>query len=150
MPESRSTWLTRWGFNLHPTYWCTGATIEYIASDWREVRIRLPLNFRTRNYVGTMFGGSLYASVDPFYMIMLMRNLGSEYIVWDKAATIHFKKPGQGMLYAHFKIDQPELDAIRDELTRARSLDRVYTVELADKVGVVHASVEKVIYVRCK
>jgi hypothetical protein len=150
MAESRNSWLTRWYFNLHPTYWCTGATIEYIAADWREIRVRLPLNFRTRNYVGTMFGGSMYAAVDPFYMIMLMRNLGSDYIVWDKAASIHFKKPGRGTLYAHFHIDQPELDAIRHELSGVSSLDRVYKLDLVDKAGVVHASVEKVIYVRPK
>ncbi|MFN8371731.1 MAG: DUF4442 domain-containing protein [Anaerolineae bacterium] len=150
MPESWNTRLTRYYFNLHPTYWCTGATIDYIASDWREVRIRLPLNFRTRNYVGTMFGGSMYAAVDPFYMIMLIRNLGPDYIVWDKSATIRFKKPGRGTLSAHFTINQAELDAIRDALTRVPSLDRVYTVELVDKEGVVHASVEKVIYIRSK
>jgi len=92
----------------------------------------------------------MYSAVDPLYMIMLIRNLGSEYIVWDKSATIRFKKPGRGTLYAHFTIDQTELDTIRDESTRMSSLDRVYTVDLVDKEGIVHASVEKVIYIRCK
>ncbi|NWF71030.1 MAG: DUF4442 domain-containing protein [Chloroflexi bacterium] len=150
MPESLRTRLTRYYFNLAPTYWCTGATIEYIAADWREVRVRLPLSLRTRNYVGTLYGGSMYAAVDPIYMLMLIQVLGSDYVVWDKAASIQFKKPGRSTLYAHFCLDQAEIDTIRTALTNAPSIDRLYTVELVDRGGVVHARVEKTIYVRRK
>ena len=78
MPESWPTRLARWRFNWFPAYRATGARITYIAADWREVRIRLPLSRRTRNYVGTIFGGSLYGALDPIYMIMLIKALGSE------------------------------------------------------------------------
>lgn len=150
MPESRSTRWLRWRFNLFPAYRGTGARVTYIASDFREVRVRLPLSWRTRNYVGTIFGGSLYASVDPMYMIMLIRTLGREYIVWDKAASIRFRKPGRSTLYATFRIDEPELEAIRSATANGEPVDRVYNVDLVDADGVVHASVEKVIYVRRK
>jgi acyl-coenzyme A thioesterase PaaI-like protein len=122
--------------------------VTYIASDWREARIKLPLNIQTYNYVGTIFGGSMYSAVDPFYMIMLIRNLGKGYIVWDKAATIRFKKPGRSTLYARFTLDDAELQTIREELRTARSIDRVYRVDLVDAQGVVHAEIEKVIYIR--
>jgi hypothetical protein len=148
VPESRSTRWLRWRFNLFPAYRGTGARVEYIASDFREVRVRLPLSWRTRNYVGTIFGGSLYGAVDPMYMIMLIRLLGREYIVWDKSASIRFRKPGRSTLYATFRIDESELDAIRSATANGEPVDRVYTVELVDADGVVHASVEKVIYVR--
>ena len=95
MPESWQTRFARWAFNWFPAYRGTGAPVTYIAADWREVRIRLPLNWRTRNYVGTIFGGSLYGAVDPIYMIMLIKALGPDYIVWDKAATIRFLRPGR-------------------------------------------------------
>lgn len=148
MAESWRTRVMRWRFNWFPAYRGTGAWVTYIARDWREVRIRLPLNIQTYNYVGTIFGGSMYAAVDPFYMIMLIRNLGKGYVVWDKAATIRFKKPGRATLYARFTLDQPELDAIRAELGQARSIDRVYRVELTDAQGVVCAEIDKVIYIR--
>ena len=92
-PESWATRMIRWGFNLAPVYRGTGAWVTHISADWRDVRIKLPLSLRTRNYVGTIFGGSMYAAVDPFYMIMLIRNLGTGYTVWDKAASIRFRKP---------------------------------------------------------
>jgi hypothetical protein len=146
--ESWRTRLTRWGFNWVPAYRGTGAWVTYIASDWREVRIKLPRNIQTYNYVGTIFGGSMYASVDPFSMIMLIRNLGKAYVVWDKAATIRFRKPGRSTLYARFTLDEPELQAIRDALKESRSVDRVFRVDLTDAQGVVHAEVEKVVYIR--
>lgn len=148
MAESWRTRLTRWGFNWFPAYRGTGAWVTYIASDWRETRIKLPRNIQTYNYVGTIFGGSMYAAVDPFYMIMLIRNLGKDYVVWDKAASIRFKKPGRSTLYARFTLDEAELDAIRAELRTARSIDRVYRIELTDAQGVVHAEIDKVIYIR--
>jgi hypothetical protein len=150
MPESFASRRMRWLFNFFPAYRGVGARVTYIASDFREIRIRLPLSFRTRNYVGTIFGGSLYASVDPMYMIMLIKILGPEYIVWDKAATIRFRKPGRSTLYATFRLDDAELDAVRALTASGAPVDRTYTVNLVDKDGVVHAEVEKVIYVRRK
>jgi hypothetical protein len=135
---------------LFPAWRGTGATVTYIAGDYRELRVELPLTWRTRNYVGTIFGGSLYAAVDPWYMILLIHLLGRDYVVWDKAATIRFRKPGRSKLYATFKFDDAELDAIRAATADGKPVDRVYTVDLVDKDNVVHASVEKVIYVRRK
>jgi hypothetical protein len=148
MPESWATRRMRWGVNLFPAWRGTGARVTYIAADWREVRVRLPLTWRTRNYVGTLFGGSLYGAADPMYMIMLIHILGPSYTVWDKSAAIRFRKPGRSTLYARFLLDEAEIEAIRSLLETAPSTDRVYTVDLADAGGVVHASVEKTIHIR--
>lgn len=148
MPESLRTRLLRWGFNLFPAYLGTGGRITYIADDYREVRIELPLSWRTRNYVGTIFGGSMYAAVDPVYMIMLIKTLGPGYIVWDKAASIRFRKPGRTKLYAHFQMPSEELDAIRASLMHGGSIDRVYRVDLTDRAGTVHAEMEKTIHIQ--
>jgi hypothetical protein len=126
----------RWAFNLFPAYRGTGGRVTYIAADWSEVRVKLPLNWRTRNYVGTIFGGSLYGAVDPFCMIQLIKRLGPEYVVWDRAASIRFRKPGRGTLFARFVIEDEELEAIRNALESAPSVDRVYQVDLVDAAGV--------------
>jgi acyl-coenzyme A thioesterase PaaI-like protein len=132
MSESFQTRLMRWGFNFFPVYRRTGARITYISADWHEVRISLPLNWTTRNYVGTIFGGSMYGAVDP------------------KAASIQFKNPGRSTLYAKFKIEDQELAAIREELKTKDKLDRVYRVELSDKEGTICALVEKTIHFKKK
>ena len=148
MPESFASRLMRWRFNLFPAYRGTGARITYIAHDWREVRVTLPLSWRTRNYVGTIFGGSIYGAVDPVYMIMLIKLLGPAYIVWDKAAMIRFRRPGRSTLHARFVLDDGELARIREAVQDGSQIDRTYQVDLCDGAGVVHASVEKVVHIR--
>lgn len=150
MPESFRSRMLRWKFNLFPAYRGTGGRVTYIASDFKEVRVRLRLSWRTRNYVGTIFGGSLYAAVDPIYMIMLIHLLGREYTVWDKAATIRFRRPGRSTLFAAFRLDDAELEAIRMQAANGEPHDRTYNVDLVDAESVVHASVEKVIYIKRK
>ena len=148
MPESSRSRFLRWKFNLFPAYRGTGARVTYIAEDFREVRVRLPLSWRTRNAVGTIYGGSMYGAVDPIYMIMLIRLLGRDYVVWDKAATIRFRKPGRAPLFATFKIDAAELDAIHAATAGDAPIDRTYYIDLVDEQRAVHAEIEKVIYIR--
>jgi Domain of unknown function (DUF4442) len=147
LEESLRTRLIRWGFNLWPCYRGTGGRVAFIASDWSEVRVRLPLSWRTRNYVGTIFGGSMYAAVDPFYMLMLIHRLGPAFVVWDKAASIRFRKPGCSALTACFKLEEAEVLDIRRLLEEQPKVDRTYTVLLMDAKGAVHAEIQKVVHI---
>jgi acyl-coenzyme A thioesterase PaaI-like protein len=149
--ERRGTWrawLVRQGFNLFPAWRRTGARIAYIAPDWSVVRVRLPLNWTTRNYVGTTFGGSLYGAMDPIYMIQLIKILGPEYVVWDKAATIRFRRPGRATLYATFRVTPEQVDAIRREVDALGRSEPEYVVELVDAEGEVHASCSKLLSIK--
>ncbi len=148
MKESWSTWAFRHFLNWYPCYRGTGGKVVFIASDWHQVRVKLPLNWKTRNYVGTIFGGSLYGSVDPLYMLMLIKILGPDYIVWDKAAGIQFKRPGKSTLYATMNLTPNEIEKIKKDLETQKSIELTYTIELADKDGIATASVEKLIYIR--
>lgn len=148
--ESCYSRLWRTGFNFFPAYRATGGRLIYVAADFSEIHVALPLTLWTRNYVGTIFGGSLYGAIDPIYMLMLIRILGPEYVVWDKAATIRFRKPGRSTLYARFVLSEEEVRTIRELAAQNPSVDRVYPLELVDKDGVVHASFEKTLYISRK
>lgn len=102
-------------FNIYPFYLGAGIRVAEIARDWRRVRVRMPLRWFNRNYVGTHFGGSLYAMTDPFLMIMAIRNLGRDFVVWDKAAAIEFVSPGRGTVMAEFRLDEADLERMRQE-----------------------------------
>lgn len=115
MAESMKTRTMRWWFNLFPAYRGTGGRVTYIRHDMREVRVKLPLNRKTRNYRGTMFGGSMYGAVDPVYMIMLIKLLGPEYSVWDKSASIRFKRPARDTLFARFFVPEEHTDCATRE-----------------------------------
>jgi acyl-coenzyme A thioesterase PaaI-like protein len=148
LPSAISNKLRCWSFYVFACYRGTGGRPSFIAEDWSEVRLSLPLSWRTRNYVGTIFGGSIYSAVDPIYMVMLIHRLGKDYIVWDKSASIQFKKPGRESLHARFIVDDEELATIRAALETQRSIDRNYSIELKDSAGNVCATVEKLIYIR--
>jgi acyl-coenzyme A thioesterase PaaI-like protein len=149
MPESFRSRLLRWKFNYFPAYRGTGGRITYIADDFSEVRVQLRLSWRSRNAVGTIFGGSMYGAVDPVYMIMLIHLLGRGYTVWDKSAEIRFLKPGRATLYATFRIGREQLEEIRGAAADG-PIDRVFTVDLVDAQGVSHAHVIKTLYIRQK
>jgi acyl-coenzyme A thioesterase PaaI-like protein len=148
LPSAISNKLRCWSFYVFACYRGTGGRPSFIAEDWSEVRLSLPLSWRTRNYVGTIFGGSIYSAVDPIYMLMLIHRLGKDFLVWDKAASIQFKKPGRESLHARFIVDDEELATIRAALEMQRSIDRTYSIELKDSAGNVCATVEKLIYIR--
>lgn len=148
--ESLKSWVFRNGLNFWPCYRGSGGRVTFLSRNWREATVRLKLGVRTRNYVGTIFGGSLYGAIDPIYMLMLMNILGKEYIVWDKAADIRFKKPGKGVLQAKFLLTEEEIAEIKRLTAEQRSVDRVYLVEYRDEAGDVVAAIEKTLYVRRK
>ena len=148
LPAAVSNKIRCWQFYIFACYRGTGGRLKHIAPDWSEVRLELPLSWRTRNYVGTIFGGSIYSAVDPIYMIMLIRRLGPEYVVWDRSASIQFRKPGRATLRARCVVTDEEVAAIRRALETERSIDRSYIIDLADSSGLVCATVEKVIYIR--
>ncbi len=148
LPAAISNKLRCWSFYAFACYRGTGGRLKYIAEDWSEVRLDLPLTWRTRNYVGTIFGGSIYSAVDPIYMLMLIRRLGPDFLVWDKSATIQFKRPGRETLHARFLVGDDELEAVRSALETQRSIDRTYAVDLVDGSGIICATVEKIIYIR--
>ncbi|WP_448383155.1 DUF4442 domain-containing protein [Desulfosoma sp.] len=136
--------------NVYPPYLGAGVHVRHVSSDFREIVVEMPLRFFNRNYVGTHFGGSLYAMVDPFYMLMLIKNLGPDYIVWDKAASIDFVKPGRGTVRAHFRLEEKVLEEIKERVKDGGKYLPTFTVPVVDRHGDVVARVEKVLYVRKK
>ena len=139
----------RW-INLWPPILGAGIKVKRMDPDMRAVDVEMKLTRWNRNYVGTHYGGSLYSMADPFYMLMLMENLGREYIVWDKAATIRFKKPGKGTVRAEFRLTEQQLDDIREKLKHHAKVEPTFAVEIKDAHGAVIAEVEKLLYVRKK
>ena len=138
----------RRGMNLWPPFLLTGIHIEEVADDFRHVRVRLRRSPLTTNYVGTQFGGSLFAMTDPFWMVMLMRNLGPSYVVWDKAAEIEFVAPGRTAVTADFVLDPGVVAEVRAAADAGERVLRWFQTEVVGTDGVVVARVRKQLYVR--
>lgn len=140
----------RWLFNLYPPLLGAGVHVRYVAPDWRQVEVSMPLRWYNRNYVGTQFGGSLFAMCDPFLMIMLSQILGRDYLVWDQRAAIDFVRPGRSRVYASLRIDDAAIDTIRANTADGGRYLHQAAVDVTDADGEIVAQVTKVIYVRLK
>ncbi|MCL5254527.1 MAG: DUF4442 domain-containing protein, partial [Gammaproteobacteria bacterium] len=92
----------------------------------------------------------LYAMVDPMYMLLLMRQLGHDYIVWDKSAGIDFKRPGKGRVYAEFKVSAEQVAEIKAAADRGEKVLPEWPVEVLDEKGKVVAKIQKTLYVKKK
>jgi hypothetical protein len=136
--------------NYWPPFWGAGIRVDYISDDFRAVDVSLKLRFWNRNYVNTQFGGSLYSMTDPFFMLMLMRILGSDYIIWDKSASIRFKRPGRSKVFAQFRIEEDRIQELRQELASKDKIEPVFHVTIVDENQETIAEVEKLIYIRKK
>jgi len=134
--------------NLYPPF--LGAGIRAHTIDERTVRVELKMSALNRNIVGTHFGGSLYAMCDPWFMLILMRLLGPGYIVWDKAASIRFLRPGRGTVTATFSIPPERVEEIRAAADAGEKVEPTFSVEVLDERGETVARVEKLLYVRKK
>lgn len=136
--------------NFYGPFLGAGVKLDYMTKDFRKAQVSMKLTFYNKNYMGTQFGGSLYAMVDPWYMLMLIKNLGKDYIVWDKAATIQFKKPGRGKVTAKFELTDAHLEEIRATLVTQNKMDYHFKVEIKDEEGKLISEVDKVLYIRKK
>jgi acyl-coenzyme A thioesterase PaaI-like protein len=136
--------------NFYPPYLGAGIRAVFVAPDWSTIKVRLGLTWYNRNLFGTQFGGSLYAMCDPFFVIILARHLGADYLVWDKAASIQFLRPGRGPVTATFHIPPERVEEIRALADRGETVEPVFRVEVATAQGQIVAQVEKRLWVRKK
>jgi hypothetical protein len=136
--------------NLWPPLLGAGIRVKRLQSDWKEIDVEMNLHFWNANFVGTHYGGSLYSMTDPFYMLMLIQNLGRDYIVWDKSANIRFRKPGKGRVVARFRLSDEQIEGIRRDLQTQPKIEPTFLVEVTDESGAIIAEVQKVLHVRKK
>ena len=150
MPRQLSARGLRRVMNLWPPYLFSGVRVRAIAEDWRHAEIELRSHWWNRNYVGVHFGGNLFSMTDPFWMLLTMNALGKDYIVWDKAGAIDFRKPGRGTVRAHFRLDDAMLEEIRAATADGEKYLRWCETEIVDADGEVVARVRKQLYIRRK
>jgi hypothetical protein len=136
--------------NAYPPYVGAGVRIAHIDADWREIHVAMKLRWWNRNAVGTHFGGSLYSMVDPHLMLLFIRGLGPEYVVWDRSATIDFRKPGRGTLKAVLRVSDSDLEEARRATAGGAAYRPTFDVEILDEDGDVVALVTKTLHIREK
>lgn len=136
--------------NLWPPFLVNSIRVQSLSADWSEAKVALRLRRRNRNYVGSQFGGNLFAMADPFWMLLAMHRLGRDYYVWDQAGTIDFVAPGREDVYARFHLDDAVVEELRSAAAGGAKVLRWFENEITTASGEVVARVRKQLYVRLK
>lgn len=142
--------IFKYGFNISPMYRRTTGKLTFVSDDLLTVTIEIPLNYKNKNYVGAIFGGSLYAATDPVYMVQLINILDSNYVVWDKAACIKYKAPAKEKVYASFTFTEEEIKNIKNSVSLENEINLQKKLNITTKKGVVIAELDKTIYIASK
>jgi acyl-coenzyme A thioesterase PaaI-like protein len=143
--SSHSAWYRR-GINIWPCVWCSGGRVTFVSGDFRELHVRLKLGIRTRNRVGTVYGGSIYSSIDPYFMLMFMEILGKDYVVWDKGATVKFVRPITGTVKCRFLISDELVETVKAQIAAGGQYVFELPLQYEDDKGKVYATFTKTIY----
>lgn len=142
--------IYKYGFNWSPMYKRTTAKLTEVSDDLHYVKIRLKLNWKNRNYAGSIFGGSMLSATDPIYMIQLIQILGKDYVVWDKAVTAKYKRPGKSTIYGEFIFTEEEIEALKTKLKTEQQVDIIKTMNLVNDKNEVIAEFTKTLYIAKK
>lgn len=135
---------------VYPPYLGAGISVTHVARDLSLVEVRMALRGYNRNFVGTQFGGSLYSMCDPWFMLMLMMQLGDGYVVWDKSASIDFLKPGRSAVVARFELPPSRVAELKAQTDAAGKINPTFEVLVTNGEGEAVARVTKVLSVRRK
>ena len=142
--------IYKYGFNWSPMYRRTTAKLIEVSDDLHYVKIRLRLNWKNRNYAGSIFGGSMLAATDPIYMIQLLQILGNDYVVWDKAVEARYRKPAKSTIYGEFNFTKAEIETIKQKVNENKETDILKTMSLVDDKQHIIATFNKTLYIADK
>lgn len=143
--------LFKYGFNYSPMYRRSTGKIIEISKDLSSITVKIPISWKNRNYMNSLFGGSMFSAVDPIPMIQLVQILGMDYVVWDKSAEIFFKRPAKENLYARFLITEKDVQHIKTTVQNENEMEFEVQTFLTNKEGdTVYCEVKKKIYISTK
>ncbi len=142
--------IYKYGFNWSPMYRRSTGKVIQVSEKLHYVKIKIPISFKNRNYVGSIFGGSLFSATDPIYMIQLINILGDDYVVWDKAATINYRRPAKEDVFAEFIFTEDEIEKIKSDVGSLNEIDIIKTLNIVTKQGIVISELEKKLYIAYK
>ncbi len=140
--------LLKYGLNISPMYRRSTAKVTFMSKDMRLAKVKIPLNWKNKNYMNSLYGGSMFSAVDPIPMMQLIEILGKEYVVWDKGAAIRFKRPARENLHFEIKFEEEEIETIKQYVKEKKEMDYTKTIQLTDvKQEKVFCQIDKIIYI---
>ena len=151
LKHCKKQFIFKYGLNISPMYRRSTGRIHEVSEDLLSATVKIPLSYKNRNYVNSMFGGSMFSATDPIFMLQLIQILGDKYVVWDKAATIKFKKPAKQDAYVDFVFTENEITQIKKRVKKEDEIDLIKETEITNKdSSVIFAEISRTLYIADK
>ena len=151
LKHCKKQFIFKYGLNISPMYRRSTGRIHEVSEDLLSATVKIPLSYKNRNYVNSMFGGSMFSATDPIFMLQLIQILGDKYVVWDKASTIKFKRPAIQDAYIDFVFNEVEIVQIKERVKKEDEINLIKDIEITNKdASVVFAEISKTLYIADK
>lgn len=144
-PRRLKRWMRWW-----PPYLGAGVRIVEAADDGTRLVVEHRFRFWNQNGVGVVFGGTMQAMTDPFFMLLAMHQLGPGYVVWDVEGAIEYLRPGTGDVRAVIEMPPEAIEEVRAACADGRGHRRWFSCDVVDDDGQVIAHVRRRVYFRRK
>ena len=142
----------KWVLRFYPPFLFQRIWVKNIAPDFTSMEVKIFKSFLNINSNKTVFGGTIFSSLDPIHSILLdqiLKHKGlKRTVAWLKSAQIDYLKPGKTHLEFTAKIDPSLIDVAFEEIKKNGKVIKTFTTEVFDKTGVKCVVCHNEIYIR--
>ena len=142
----------KWLLRIYPPFLFQRIWVQRIYPDFQGVDVKIIKSIFNKNTNNTIFGGTIFSAVDPFYAILIDQRLQAhgfkKTVAWLKSASIEYKKPGLTNLRFSIKITDEDFNECMDTLKNRGRIIKTFSVEIVNDQNEICAIAKNEIYIR--
>lgn len=142
----------KWGLRLYPPFFFQRIWVKKILDNFLGAEVKINKSLLNINSNKTIFGGTIFSAIDPFYPILLDQYFKHQGILrtvaWLKTAHIDYIKPGRHDLYVSFHLKEEVLLEALQTIKKEGKVVKTFQTQVFDKHGTLCAVAHNEIYIR--
>ena len=141
----------RFALNLFPPLFFNRISIKSISEDFMQIKVRISFSWMNKNFQRTIFGGTIFSAVDPYFPTMYWHIFSRKNIpieVWVKSAKINYKSPADSDLSLVFKLKEKDIQSALNGLQKDGKFEVWHNVEAINSNNIICAEAKILVYIR--
>jgi len=143
--------VLKWALRFYPPLLFQRIWVIRFEKGFRGVKVKVNKSLLNNNYNNSIFGGTIFASADPFYPLLfhqILTHKGYKVRVWLKSAEINYIKPGRTDLFFNINITEDDIQEVEHVLNTGGKHVKAYPIEMYSKEGELCVTVNCHVYIR--
>ena len=142
----------KWLLRIYPPFFFQRIWIKKIHADFKQADIRISKSFLNMNGNKSIFGGTIFSSIDPIHTLLLDQILKQKGIpktvAWLKSANISYLKPAKKHLSFSVRLHDEDINAALTEVKLQGKVVKTFVIDIVDVDGLLCAQSNNEIYIR--